>query len=81
MQVVSRSMSVAVLVVVAALLASTAGAAKSRLVRDPPSPDQPADFVITIANYCNSTMTLDTQNYNLWEGSYAVEPVRTSWHA
>jgi hypothetical protein len=41
---------------------------------DPPQPDQPQDFVIYISNFCNSTATLSTQEFNLWEGSYETAP-------
>ena len=44
---------------------------------DPPQPDQPADFVIFVSNYCNSTASLSTQEYNLWEGKFVVDPPDT----
>ena len=55
---------------------ASAAMTRQRFVRDPPSPDQPADFVVSVANYCNTTMTLDPKNQNLWEGTFAVVPVR-----
>ena len=39
---------------------------------DPPSPAQPQDFIIVIANYCNTTAKLSRDNSNLWEGSFKV---------
>jgi hypothetical protein len=51
--------------------------ASRRAVDDPPDPDQPADFVITISNFCNTTMTLSSQDFNLWEGNYTVVPPNT----
>eukprot|EP00750_Incisomonas_marina_P000131 INCI10140.4.p2 GENE.INCI10140.4~~INCI10140.4.p2 ORF type:complete len:318 (-),score=58.13 INCI10140.4:127-1080(-) len=44
---------------------------------DPPQPDQPADFLIYVSNFCNSTATLSDQDRNLWEGTFAVDPPDT----
>ncbi len=45
----------------------------------PAAADQPADFVVIISNFCNTTMTLSTQNYNLWEGNYRCGLCMCPW--
>ena len=44
---------------------------------NPSQPTQPTDLVVFITNYCNTTQALSTQNRNLWEGSYTVDPPDT----
>ncbi len=58
--------SAAVAVLCVALVGALAAEHKLRIVRDPPQPNQPADFLIYITNFCNTTMQLTTEDYNLW---------------
>ena len=44
---------------------------------DPAEPTQPLDMILVVTNYCNTTVTRSKDNYNLWEGTYVVDPPDT----